>query len=179
MWPYTWGRVFRWLSAPIEWLYRYAVTRTTVLGQKHLRGLDGPVIFAGTHHGFADMSLVMHALARSPARRLTRRLAPATAASEPGKGARRLAGRSLSGWYGALAFGVFPLQRTRGQDASLRQLVRISEAGNAVLIFPQGTPGPSRSGGMIRPFGFGPASRTLRRRYRPESCPSALPARSW
>ena len=79
-WPYTWGRHFRWLSLPIDLLYRFYVTRTTVLGAEHLADLPARVILAGIHHSFADMPLVYHALKRTPARGLARRLVVATAA---------------------------------------------------------------------------------------------------
>jgi long-chain acyl-CoA synthetase len=155
MWPYTWGRALRPLAAPITLLYRCAVTHTTILGREHLGGLGHPVIFAGTHHGFADMSLVHHGLAHSPARHLARRLVAATAATELEIGRVRIGGLGLGGWYGILAFGLFPLQRTRGQEASLRQLARIGEAGNAILIFPQGAharPQQERDGDPLARF---------------------------
>src|SRR5262249_8412229 len=44
--------------------------------------------------------------------------------------------------YAVLAFGLYRLQQERAQDTSLRALVRLAEAGNAVLIFPQGTHAP-------------------------------------
>ena len=48
-----------------------------VTGQEHLRNLRTPVIFAGTHHSFPDMTLVRYALARSPSPWLARRLVAA------------------------------------------------------------------------------------------------------
>jgi long-chain acyl-CoA synthetase len=131
LWPYTWGRVFRRLSLPFDVLYRFTITRTIVLGSEHLAHLPPRVIFAGTHHGRADSVLVQHALSRTAARRLARRLVIPAAA--------RTFGSGIFGWYGVLAHGLYPLRQYGERDASLRGLVRLAEAGNAVLIFPQGT----------------------------------------
>jgi long-chain acyl-CoA synthetase len=131
-WPFTWGRVLRLLSLPFDVLYRVAVTRTVVLGREHLRNLPAVVVVAGTHHSFADLPLVRFGLRGTPARRLANRLVVA-------------AGAGGAGWqspwarYGVLAFGLYPLERERERDASLRRLVRLAQAGNTILIFPQGT----------------------------------------
>jgi long-chain acyl-CoA synthetase len=130
-WPYTWGRRLRCLSLPIDLLYRASVTRTIVLGQEQLVGLEAPLIFAGTHHSFADMPLVRHALARSPARPLVERLVIAAAAGG-------FAALRLHHWYAILAFGLYPLHQHGERDVSLRGLVRLAGHENAILIFPQG-----------------------------------------
>ena len=55
LWPYqAVGRSLRGLALPFDLLYRYAVTRTYIIGREHLNNLPPRVIFAGTHHGFAD-----------------------------------------------------------------------------------------------------------------------------
>jgi 1-acyl-sn-glycerol-3-phosphate acyltransferase len=131
LWPYTWGRAFRPLAAPIDLLYRWRVPRTIVLGREQLAGLPDRVILAGNHHSFADTALVRAALGASPARRLVGRLAVATLGEAIGW-------RSPASAYGILALGLCPLQQQRGRGASLRHLARVAEAGNAVLIFPQG-----------------------------------------
>jgi 1-acyl-sn-glycerol-3-phosphate acyltransferase len=131
LWPYSWGRALRVLGLPIELVYRCSVTRTVVVGGEHLTDLSGRVILAGTHHSRADVSLVQWGLEHSPARRLTHRLVIAAAATTFARG--------LVGWYGVLAFGLYPLRQYGARDASLRRLMQLAEAGNAVLIFPQGT----------------------------------------
>ena len=131
LWPYTWGRAFRFLSFPVDLLYRWAVTRTVVLGREHLVGLPPRVILAGTHHSFADFPLIWHGLAKTPARRLVRRLIVAVYAGG-------FATAGLFAKYGSLAFGLYPLRQYGDRDASLRGLARLAQAGNAVLIFPQG-----------------------------------------
>jgi 1-acyl-sn-glycerol-3-phosphate acyltransferase len=130
-WPYTWGRLFRFLSFPLELIYRLSVTHTVVLGGEHLANLPSRVIFAGTHHSRADVPLVRHALAEGPARRLAGRLVIAAAAGTFARG--------LLGQYGVLAFGLYPLRQYAARDVSLRGLARLAAAGNPILIFPQGT----------------------------------------
>ena len=131
-WPYTWGRVFRGLSLPFDLLYRLAVTRTIVLGGEHLAHLPPRVVLAGTHHSFADVPLVRNGLVQTPARRLVGGLVIAAGAGGEGW-------RSPWAKYGVLAFGLYPLERTREREASLRRLVQLAQAGNTILIFPQGT----------------------------------------
>jgi len=141
LWPYTWGHAFRFLSFPLTVAYRFAVTRTIVLGREHLDGLPSQVIIAGTHHSFPDMPLVHHALAHSPARGLLRRLIIAFAADSFIKVSGRSSGRlDFLAWYGVLALGIYPLRQLGDREASLRGLARLAMAGrNSVLIFPQGT----------------------------------------
>jgi 1-acyl-sn-glycerol-3-phosphate acyltransferase len=131
LWPYTWGRAFRRVSLPIDLLYRASVTHTIVLGGENLKNLPHRLIVAGTHHSFADLPLVRHGLAKTPARHLVRRLAIATGAEIFGQ-AGPLA------FVGMLALGLYPLEQYGGRDRSLRRLARVAAAGNAVLIFPQG-----------------------------------------
>ena len=151
-WPYTWGRGLRFLSAPFDLLYRLAITRTVVIGGEHLAHvplrsagqahvplrsagqahLPMRVVVAGNHHSFADIALVRFGLRQTPARQLANRLVVAAGAGGEGW-------RSPLARYAVLAFGLYPLEQTRERDASLRGLVRLAEAGNAVLIFPQGT----------------------------------------
>ena len=131
LWPYSWGRAFRFLAAPIDLIYRLRVPRTIVLGGEHLAGLPSPVILAGNHHSFADTGLLRAALRASPAWGLVRRLAVAALGDATGWG-------SPASAYGVLALGLCPLQQARGRGASLRHLVRVARAGNAILIFPQG-----------------------------------------
>jgi hypothetical protein len=71
-WPYTWGRVFRAFSLPVDLVYGALVTRTVILGAEKRADLPAPVIFADTHHGFADLPLLRHALARSAEQALER-----------------------------------------------------------------------------------------------------------
>lgn len=132
LWPYTWGRAFRFLRAPLSWLFRFGVTRMAVLGAENLTNLPPRLILAGTHHAHADEPLVRAALAKTPAANLTDRLVVA---------ARANAFDTIPGfvtWYSILAFGMYPLRQYGEQDVSLRGLARLVELGNPLLIFPQG-----------------------------------------
>jgi len=131
LWPYTWGRAFRWLGSPFDLLYRCSATQTIVLGREHLADLPPHVIFAGTHHSFADVPLIRHGLLKTPARRFFNRLVIAAYAGG-------FASAGLYAKYSQLAFGIYPLRQYAGRDASLRGLAKLAAAGNAVLIFPQG-----------------------------------------
>ena len=131
LWPYTWGRALRWVGAPFDLLYRLSATRTIVLGRERLVDLPAHVIFAGTHHSFADVPLVRHGIRKTPARRFFNRLVIAAYAG----------GFASAGWYAKysqIAFGIYPLRQYGGRDASLRGLAKLAGLGNAVLIFPQG-----------------------------------------
>jgi long-chain acyl-CoA synthetase len=132
LWPYGWGSIFRKLGFPFDLIYRYGVTRTIVLGKEHLSDLGPRVILAGTHHGFADIHLVKHGLAASPAADLGQKLVIVASAEN-------LARIGPAAWISVLAFGTYPLNQTGERDASLRGLARLMQRGHAVLIFPQGT----------------------------------------
>jgi 1-acyl-sn-glycerol-3-phosphate acyltransferase/acyl carrier protein len=140
IWPYTWGRALRFISAPFDLLLRRAATRITLLGAQHLDHLPPRVIFAGTHHGFPDMPLVRYALAHSPARKLAGRLISPIAAGGFGSGGIQL-GRGLGvyPWIGIVGLGLYPLRQMSDRDVSLRGLARLAQRGNPVVIFPQGT----------------------------------------
>ncbi|HET6317791.1 MAG TPA: lysophospholipid acyltransferase family protein [Chloroflexota bacterium] len=119
------------LTAPFDLLYRVAIPRTIVLGAEHLRGLSKPFVLAGNHRSFVDMPLVRVGLARTPARRFSRRLVIAALAEGEGW-------RSPLAKYVAAGFGIYPLDRHAQREASLRRLADLARPGNAVLIFPQG-----------------------------------------
>jgi 1-acyl-sn-glycerol-3-phosphate acyltransferase len=134
LWPYTWGRALRFLSLPFDLLYLWGAARTVVLGGEHLGDLPPaaePLFFAGTHRSFADVPLLRHALARTPARGLLGRLVIAVYAGG-------LAAAGPLARYGTLAFGLYPLRQYGQREASLRGLAKLARAGSPVLIFPQG-----------------------------------------
>lgn len=131
LWPYTWGRIFRLLSAPLDLLYRLGVTRTIVIGDENLAHLPAKVIFAGTHRSYPDLQLIRHGLSQTAARYFADRLLTATSASRYGDA-------GAFAMLGTLLFGLYPIQQHQGQSASLRGLARLAAAGNALLLFPQG-----------------------------------------
>jgi long-chain acyl-CoA synthetase len=132
LWPYTWGRSFRALRAPLSLAYRLAATRTVVLGAEHLKNLPPRLILAGTHHAHADEPLLRAALAQTPAAHLSNRLVVAARASAFDTMPKPAA------WYAILALGLYPLRQYGEQDVSLRGLARLVQQGNPLLIFPQG-----------------------------------------
>lgn len=143
LWPYTWGRVFRALRAPLMLAYKLAVTRTIVLGAEHLTNLPSRLILAGTHHAHADEPLLRAALAQTPAAHLSNRLVVAARANAFDTMPRTAA------WYSILALGLYPLRQYGEQDVSLRGLAKLVQQGNPLLIFPQGRhthPAAERSG---------------------------------
>ncbi len=89
------------------------------------------LMFARTHHSFADVPLLRHSIAPTPARRFTRRLVVAAAAEG-------LPGAGFLGRYAVAAFGLFQLEPAGDRDASLPRLLRVAQPGNAVVIFPHG-----------------------------------------
>ncbi|MGE3269232.1 MAG: AMP-binding protein [Chloroflexota bacterium] len=139
LWPYTWGRAFRVLRAPLSLAYRTFVTRTVVLGGDRLVNLPQRLILAGTHHAHADEPLLRAALHQTPAGHLSNRLVVAARANAfdtmP----------SPAAWYAILALGLYPLRQYGEQDVSLRGLARLVQAGNPLLIFPQGHHTPPAS----------------------------------
>ena len=132
--------------------------KSLILGREHLADLPSPVIFAGTHHGFADMPLLRYALARTAGPKRGWRLVTAIAAGGFNSGGPRFGtGFGLVPWYGIVALGLFPIHQLQQQHQSLRRLVQVAAAGNDVLIFPQGT--------HARPEDERPGNRALR--FRP------------
>ncbi|MFN8524349.1 MAG: AMP-binding protein [Chloroflexota bacterium] len=131
LWPYTWGRVFRWIGFPFDVLFRLAARRISVIGAEHLANLPQRVILAGTHHSFADHPLVRYGLAHSPAHGLDSRLVVAAWAGG-------VARAGVLANYARIAWGIYALHQDRQRDASLRGLARLAERGSAIMIFPQG-----------------------------------------
>jgi long-chain acyl-CoA synthetase len=132
-WFYRYGWLVRpLLTIPFDLLYRLGIPRTVVLGGHYLKNLPSVAVFAGNHRSFADMPLVRVGLARTPARRFSRRLVIAAMAEGAGW-------RSPLARYVAAAYGIYPLDRIVHREASLRRLANLARGGNAVLIFPQGT----------------------------------------
>jgi len=133
LWPYTWGRYFRFLRAPISLAYKLAAARTVILGPEHLNNLPSRLIVAGTHHAHADEPLVRAALAKTPATAdLSNRLVVAARAN-----AFNTMPKAAT-LYATLAFGLYPLRQYGEQDVSLRGLAKLVQQGNPLLIFPQG-----------------------------------------
>ena len=113
-----------------------------VRGLEHLKGLEGPVIFAANHQSFMDGPVIMAALPR----RWRHSVAPAMGKemfaahffpAEYG----RLAWftNSLNYYLAVLLFNAFPLpQREAGARQTLRYIGELLGTGTSLLIFPEG-----------------------------------------
>ena len=143
-WNRSWpARAIRRVSLP-TWILPLArmFAWIRVEGREHLRGLDGPVIFAANHQSMMDGPVIMAAL---PAR-LRYRVAPAMAKEffeahffpeRHGRAARFT--NSLNYYLVSLFFNAFPLpQREAGARQTLRYIGDVLEDGFSVLIFPEG-----------------------------------------
>jgi len=111
-------------------------------GRRHLRNLDGPVIFAANHQCFMDGPVIMAAL--PPRWRYA--VAPAmgkemfAAHFFPQQHGRiEWFANSLNYYLAALLFNAFPLpQREAGARQTLRYVGELLSAGTSVMIFPEG-----------------------------------------
>ncbi len=131
LWLYTKARALRRLRTPIDMLHRRAVPEVIVLGTEHLEILRRGAIVAGTHRSFADVPTMQRAVAEAASRDIADRLTVAASSVIVGR----------AGWLGRLTtvgFGLFPLRQYGGQEESLRRLAQIADAGNSILLFPQG-----------------------------------------
>jgi len=118
-----------------------------VRGRKHLKYLEGPVIYAANHLSYLDQPVILSALPEKI------RYSTATAAwAEFFFGDYQGFGkfwRRLSYEYGSLFFNLFPLPQSQGFSGSLKYMGKLADAGINILIFPEG--GHSLDGTML-PF---------------------------
>jgi long-chain acyl-CoA synthetase len=139
-WP---ARIVRRLSLG-TWILPLArlFAHLRVEGLEHLRGLDGPVIFASNHQSHMDVPIILAALPG----RWRARIAPAMA-KEFFKARFHPAEHTWRQWFtstlnyhlGALYFNAFPLpQREAGTRQTLRYIGELAGGGWSVLIFPEG-----------------------------------------
>jgi long-chain acyl-CoA synthetase len=154
-WNRTWpARAIRRISLP-TWILPIArlFAWVRVEGLEHLRGLDGPVVFAANHQSHMDTPAVLWAM---PAR-WRYRVAVAMAKEffrahffpeQFGRRARFTS--SLNYYLASLFFNAFPLpQREVGTRQTLRYIGSLLEGGYSVLIFPEGK---RTQAGEINPF---------------------------
>ena len=143
-WNRTWPvRLVRRLSQAI-WILPLAraFAWARIEGRAHLRGLDGPVIFAANHQSHMDVPVILAAL---PAR-IRARVAPAMA-KEFFKAHFFPEGHSWKQWFtntvnyylAAFYFNAFPLpQREAGARQTLTYAGELVGGGWSILIFPEG-----------------------------------------
>lgn len=124
-----------------------------VEGREHLRGIDGPVIFAANHQSHFDVPSIFYALPGA----LRYRAAPAMAKEffdahfHPDRHSRgEWFTNSLSYYLACLVFDAFPLpQREAGTRDALRYAGELASDGYCIVIFPEGK---RTDQGEIHPF---------------------------
>lgn len=123
-----WCRVLRvLLQYGVIFPLNHLLYKVKVQGREHLRGLEGPVLFAANHNITLDNPLIFMAL---PFRRLWR-LSPAAAADVVFRSPFwRVAGPLLG--------NAFPFSREGAVRPSLEHLGQLLDWGWSVLIYPEG-----------------------------------------
>ncbi len=124
-----------------------------VTGLEHLRGLQGPVVFASNHTSHMDVPVILAALPGE----WRARVAPAMvkeffkAHFFPAEHTwRQWFTNSLNYYLAAFYFNAFPLpQREAGARQTLKYIGELTGGGWSVLIFPEGVRSTS---GDIKPF---------------------------
>jgi long-chain acyl-CoA synthetase len=143
-WNRTWPvRLVRRLSqatwiVPLTRLFAHA----RVEGVSHLRGIDGPVIFASNHQSHLDVPVILSALPG----RWRARVAPAMlkeffrAHFHPAEhGWREWFTNSLNYYLACFYFNTFPIpQREAGARQTLAYIGELTGEGWSILIFPEG-----------------------------------------
>ena len=134
------GGIFGWPLNPIVGGLRIGVQqlvlqpllsvfyRRRVHGLEHLRGLDGPVMFAPNHHLHNDAALILCAIPVAWRRRLS------VAAAQDDIFDRQ----PWRGFIAALLGNAFPMAREGSVRRSLDYLGARLDRGYSVLIFPEG-----------------------------------------
>lgn len=112
--------------------------RETVRGREHLRGLQGPVIFAANHISYADHPIIFRAL---PLRFRYRIAAPAFAEfffipKDSPLIAR--AWKRFAYLWGAATMALFPASQSFSSRATLIHAGMLIDKGDSILIFPEG-----------------------------------------
>jgi len=115
--------------------------RVTIHGEHHLKGLQGPVIFAPNHHLHSDNAIILTHLPLA----WRWRLSVAAAADD-------VFGNRLRGLGAAVIGNAFPLAREGAIRRSLELLGARLDRDFSVLIFPEGE---LTVGGPMKPFKAG------------------------
>jgi 1-acyl-sn-glycerol-3-phosphate acyltransferase len=115
--------------------------RVEIRGEHHLKGLEGPVIFAPNHHLHTDNAIILTHLPLA----WRWRLSVAAAADD-------IFGNRLRGLGAAVLGNAFPLAREGAIRRSLELLGARLDRDFSVLIFPEGE---LTVGGPLKPFKSG------------------------
>src|SRR5665213_3937863 len=124
-----------------------------VEGRGHLRGLEGPVIFASNHQSHLDVPAIFYALPGKFRYRATPAMAKEFFAAHfhPDRfSARERFTSSLEYFLSSLVFNAFPLpQREAGARDALRYAGELASDDYCIVIFPEGK---RTDAGEIHPF---------------------------
>jgi long-chain acyl-CoA synthetase len=134
---------------PLARAFAYA----RVEGLEHLRGLDGPVVFASNHQSHMDVPVILASLPG----RWRARVAPAMAKEffkahffPEGFPWRDRFTNTVNYYLAAFYFNAFPIpQREAGARQTLRYIGELTSDGWSILIFPEGMRSAT---GDIKPF---------------------------
>jgi long-chain acyl-CoA synthetase len=126
-WILPLARAFAWIS---------------VEGREHLRGIDGPVVFAANHQSHFDVPVILAALPGH----IRKTVAPAMSKEffrahffPEGQPWRTVFSKRLNYYLAAFFFNAFPLpQREAGARQTLRYIGEVTGDGFSILIFPEG-----------------------------------------
>jgi long-chain acyl-CoA synthetase len=150
-WP---ARALRRISLP-TWILPLArvFAWVRVEGLEHLRGIQGPVIFAANHQSHIDTPAILWALPARWRYRVAVAMAKEFFKAHFFPGEHTLGARMTNGlnyYLAALFFNAFPLpQRETGARETLRYIGELASDGWSVLIFPEGK---RTMNGEIHPF---------------------------
>ena len=126
-WILPLARAFAWIS---------------VEGREHLRGIEGPVVFAANHQSHFDVPVILAALPGH----IRKTVAPAMSKEffrahffPEGQPWRTVFAKRLNYYLAAFFFNAFPLpQREAGARQTLRYIGEVTADGFSILIFPEG-----------------------------------------
>jgi long-chain acyl-CoA synthetase len=154
-WNRTWpARALRRISLP-TWILPVArvFAWIRVEGLEHLRGLEGPVIFAANHQSHIDTPAILWALPARWRYRVAVAMAKEFFKAHFFPRDYPLSARLTNGlnyYLASLFFNAFPLpQREAGARETLRYIGDLASEGWSVLIFPEGK---RTVNGEINPF---------------------------
>lgn len=157
-WPRHWP--FTLIRFAAYWIWGYPATlllaKPKVIGRENLRSISGPVLIVCNHVTIADIGFVLAALPPAMRTRVSPAMQGEMLASmrEPDRDLSWFRRAVLRFEYLAITalFNVFPLPQTSALTKSFAFAGEIIDAGNSVLIFPEGR---RTTDGEIAPFQSG------------------------
>src|SRR5262249_53382126 len=152
-WPV---RIIRRASLP-TWILPLGriFARVTVTGLEHLKGVNGPVIFAANHQSHFDTPVIYDALPTRWRARVSTAMSKEFFEAHffPERHTRKeWFTNSLNYYLSAFFFFTFPLTRSSsGTRQTMRYIGGLIEDGHSLLIFPEGRRNPTGHIGAFQP----------------------------